>query len=102
MQVIVIAVVIMHMLLHFSFLNCSASMLKALLIFQLPVKDSCTRRGLNFVSLLIMVTSQSNAEVLLIQLTVCFCSTIWSTDCRGILHFRDVPIKSLLIRYRPI
>lgn len=36
-----------------------------LLIFQMPVKVSCTMRGLNFVSPLILLISKSNAEVFL-------------------------------------
>lgn len=54
-----------HGSLFFPLLNRSTSVLRALLIFHRPVKDLCTRRGLNFVSSLILLISRFNAEVLL-------------------------------------
>lgn len=45
--------------------NSGDSVFRVLLIFQMPVKVSCTMRGLNFVCPLILLISKSNAEVFL-------------------------------------
>lgn len=45
--------------------NSGDSVFRVLLIFQMPVKVSCTMSGLNFVAPLILLISKSNAEVFL-------------------------------------